>query len=105
MEIDPLIADHLSSKQITQVLHIAREVVSNSDWHAAARNIVLDLVAGNRRISFDVCNDGVSFDPEEFRNEGSGLRKIEAHAEKLSALFKLESRPSKGTRIIIEIPT
>ena len=104
LRIDPRIANRLTSIQATQVLHIAREAVSNSVRHAAAENTVLSLKASNGKVYFEVYDDGLGFDSERLRNVGSGLRNMADRAQELGTQFSLESKPGEGTRVTIEFP-
>lgn len=103
--IDPEAAEHLTSKQATQLLHIAREAISNSVRHAAAENTELSLIIIDGSITFEIRDDGVGFNSGKPKHEGSGLRNMADRARELGASFKLESQPGKGTRVSLEIPT
>jgi len=103
--IDPEAAEHLTSKQATQVLHIAREAISNSVRHAAAENTELSLIIIDGSITFEIQDNGVGFNSGKPKHEGSGLRNMADRARELGASFKLESQPGKGTRVFLEIPT
>ena len=103
--IDSAAALSLSSQQATQLLHIAREAVSNSVRHAQAERTVLSLQPHAGHIRFEVRDNGIGFDAGAVRAEGRGLRNMAARAGEMGAAFSVVSQASEGTRIVLDIPT
>lgn len=104
LQIDPLAAEELTSHQATQLLHIAREAVSNSVRHARAERTVLSLQPGDGQVRFAVRDNGVGFDPGTVGSEQRGLRNMAARARELGAAFSVVSQAGQGTRIVLDIP-
>jgi len=54
-----------------------------------------------------VADDGVGFDPERLPtpgvNQGWGLIIMRERAEVVGGVFRIESRPGSGTRLIVEV--
>ena len=104
LQIDSAAAERLNSKQATELLHIAREAISNSLRHAAAKKTVLMLQANDTAIRFEVRDDGNGFDTKTAREHGFGLRNMAARAQNLGASFAILSQIGEGTRIMLDIP-
>ncbi|MBM3841453.1 MAG: sensor histidine kinase [Verrucomicrobia bacterium] len=104
LQIDPLAAEELTSHQATQLLHIAREAVSNSVRHARAERTVLSLQPGEGQIRFEVRDNGMGFDPAAVGPDQRGLRNMATRARELGAAFSVVSQAGQGTRIVLDIP-
>ncbi|MBI4663662.1 MAG: sensor histidine kinase [Verrucomicrobia bacterium] len=104
LQIDSLAAESLTSPQATQLLHIAREAVSNSVRHAQAERTILSLQPHNGKIRFEVRDNGVGFNTDAVLAGGRGLRNMAARARELGAAFSVVSQIGQGTRIVLDIP-
>lgn len=104
LQIDSAAAERLNSKQATELLLIAREAISNSIRHAAAKRTVLILQPHDTAIRFEVRDDGKGFNTQEAREHGLGLRNMAARAQNLEASFAIFSQVGGGTRIVLDIP-
>jgi signal transduction histidine kinase len=104
LQIESLAAEHLTSHQATQLLHIAREAVSNSVRHAQAERTVLSLQPNQGKVRFEVRDNGMGFDPKAVQSDGRGLRNMASRARDLQAEFSVDSRAGQGTRIVLDIP-
>ncbi len=103
LHIDSAVAETLSPKQATELLHIAREAVSNSLRHAQAKRTTLSLQFQKNQIHFEVRDDGIGFDARVVSSHGHGLRNMAARATELGAHFTTHSQPGQGTRIALDI--
>ena len=80
------------------------EMVNNIMKHSEADNAWISLDRndlGDLKIS--ISDDGKGFDVDQMRG-GYGLKNIISRVENLHGDYKIESAPSKGTKIYIEIP-
>ncbi|HSR33737.1 MAG TPA: GAF domain-containing protein, partial [Anaerolineae bacterium] len=87
---------------------IAREALNNALKHAQASVITVNLCRSDQdgRVSLEVIDDGIGFDPEIARDKGGlGLSAMEERAAELGAQLTMESRPQAGTRILVEVLT
>ncbi|MBT6764379.1 MAG: hypothetical protein HOA90_07580 [Prolixibacteraceae bacterium] len=52
-------------------------------------------------IAISVSDNGRGFDLDEKLNTGLGLKNLESRTQILGAMFKIKTKPGKGTRAII----
>lgn len=104
LDINQAAMESLSPSQATELIHIAREALSNSLRHGQAATTTFTLQNGDRQTRFTIEDDGRGFDPAGQKNQGFGLRNMAKRAENLGATFSLASSPGRGTRIVLDIP-
>ncbi|MGD8818467.1 MAG: ATP-binding protein, partial [Anaerolineae bacterium] len=72
--------------------------------HACASSVTVSLKQNQERISLEVLDDGIGFDPKAARERGGfGLRGMEERAAKLGGSVKIQSQPGQGTKIRVEV--
>lgn len=104
LEIDPLAADHVTPEQGAQLLSIAREALSNSLRHAAAKTGKISLQFEADHVRLTVADDGIGFHPTTLQEQGHGLRNMAARAKRLNGRLDVISEPGQGTRILFDLP-
>ena len=104
VEIDSAAAGNLTKEQGTQLLHITREAVSNSQKHAHAKKGRVELKTSPKSVALDIIDNGRGFEVDLVEAQGHGLGNMVARARKIGARLKIHSRPKQGTRIHIEVP-
>lgn len=104
LDLDATAEDALTADQALQLLQIAREAISNATRHANARSGQLSLKLRDGIVCFEVNDDGIGFDISAPRTHGLGLHHIHARARSLGGRAVVASTPSRGTRIVVEIP-
>lgn len=104
LQIDSQAADELAPTVALQLLHIAREAMSNSLRHAQATTTTISLQKQSGCVRLEVSDDGVGFDPQALPPDGRGLHNIHSRAVELGARYEVISLPGKGTKVVIEIP-
>jgi signal transduction histidine kinase len=104
MEVDPQAVDRLSPEQSVHLLPIAREAMSNSLRHAAARTGTLSLQLQEGGVRLTVKDDGVGFHPATAQIHGHGLKNMEARARKLGGRLEVTSESGRGTRVTCDLP-
>ncbi len=86
-----------------------RELLVNTVKHAQAHKVKVDV----RRTGTDICvsveDDGIGFDPAEVKamaagSDRFGLFSIRERLEQLGGLIEIESRPGRGSRILMKAP-
>jgi signal transduction histidine kinase len=89
-----------------EVLRIAQEALHNAVRHAAARRVIVRLDGRGPKLSLEVTDDGVGFDPgdPELRSRHLGLTSMEERARELGGTLELSSAPGKGTTVRLEVP-
>jgi signal transduction histidine kinase len=94
----------LSADQETELYWIAQEILNNVVKHAHAKQVKVHVMGEADCIRLVVEDDGVGFDPVVgSRAGGHGIRNIHERAEKIGASCWIESAPSQGTRVTIEV--
>lgn len=104
LDIDQSAVELLSPMQATELIHIAREGLSNSLRHGNATTTTFSLHSAEGRIRFTVEDDGCGFDARAPARSGFGLRNMAKRAEHLGAILTISSELGKGTRIVLDIP-
>ena len=96
---------HLASEQITQLLSIAREALSNIARHSKASQARVDVSADGSTVKLEIGDNGVGFDPHIQRGPGhQGLVNMRERAASIGGNLTIESKPGAGTRIILAVP-
>lgn len=104
LAIEDSASSALDSAQATQLLHVAREALTNAVKHAKAPKVTFQLRRSATGVTFEVADDGVGFNPQTCAGKGFGLRNMAARAAEIHAEFKLLSQNGEGTRIVLDIP-
>ena len=104
LDIDQAAVDALSPLQATELIHVAREAMSNSIRHGRAETTTLGLHPHQDWLRFTVEDDGRGFDPKAMETKGYGLRNMAKRAEELGAKYTITAQEGLGTRIVLDIP-
>jgi PAS domain S-box-containing protein len=88
---------------------IAQEALTNITKHAEAGTVNIQLLGDSKSIRLIVEDDGKGFlinrlEPRKDERHGMGLVSMRERAASFNGLFMLDSRPGRGTEIIVEIP-
>ncbi|CAN5356400.1 sensor histidine kinase [soil metagenome] len=86
---------------------IAQEVISNTQKHSGATNLVIRYMVGPDVITWVSEDDGIGFDPKYLqsnRSLGLGLKNIQVRVQLMKGKITVSTKPGKGVRIEIEIP-
>jgi len=90
----------------TELYRLAQEALTNAIKHAKAKNVAIRLQFSERRLSFEVRDDGVGFDLMTAKHSGGlGIQGMQERVKQIDGELMIESTPGKGTtvRVIIEI--
>jgi len=104
LEVDPAAANRLSPAQATQMLHIAKEAMSNCLRHARASTLAVSLLPTGTGVRMEVIDNGDGFNPEAINANGHGLRNMTARAREIGADFQIVSAMGQGCRILVNLP-
>jgi signal transduction histidine kinase len=86
------------------LFRIALEALNNTLKHAHARNVQVGIRSNEGKVSMDISDDGVGFDPETACHEGClGIISMRERALAQGWNFDLESKPGAGTRVHVEV--
>jgi two-component system sensor histidine kinase DegS len=88
---------------------IAQEALNNIAKHAEAHEVNVQLIGDSQAIRLIIDDDGKGFQVRRFdqrseQRRGMGLVGMRERAASFNGLFVLDSRPGRGTEIIVEIP-
>lgn len=72
--------------------------------HARAKGVGIRMTCGPERMTLEISDDGVGFDPEGDFPGHLGLRSMRERALRLGGVLEVESSPGGGTRIRARIP-
>lgn len=89
------------------VFRAAQEALNNVAKHAHAGRVGLTLSYMDDRLTLDIRDDGVGFDPGVSRpaqNGGFGLAGMRQRVERLAGNLAIESEPGAGTAISATVP-
>jgi len=91
------------------IYRIAQEALNNIIRHARAKNVFVNLVKKDDKLSLSVEDDGVGFNKDKAmkitKGKGPlGLLIMRERAIQLDGEFTIESQPDKGTHVLVEIP-
>jgi signal transduction histidine kinase len=88
-----------------EVLRIAHEALHNAVRHAAASHVTVRLDGGPDRLTLEVTDDGIGFDPDdpELRSRHLGLTSMEERARELGGTLQLASKPGSGTTVRLDV--
>jgi two-component system NarL family sensor kinase len=90
------------------LVRVAQEAVSNIRRHSEAKRARLSLICTSDRVTLEVSDDGRGFDPRSTPGGDAGhrvgLASVYRRVQALGGHCQLESSPSRGTTITIELP-
>jgi signal transduction histidine kinase len=105
VRIDETVTTRLRDEEMTDLLQITHEAVSNSLRHGAAAQITIRLHQDAGELCLLVQDNGKGFDPAESARSGHGLGNMRARAERLKAKIAVHSAPGAGTRLVLTLPS
>ena len=92
------------------IYRLIQEALNNVKKHAGASHVIVRLVASFPNIIVRIEDNGHGFEKELQEKAGRhsksmGLRGMEERVLLFGGTFKIISKPGKGTRIVVEVPT
>jgi signal transduction histidine kinase len=95
----------LDDETTTQLIHIAREALSNVVRHSKATRATIRVVADDDAIHLTVSDNGHGFvPPTDGETEHQGIANMRERANALGGSVRIESEQMVGTRIIVDVP-
>ena len=104
LSVDPEASQQLTQDQASHLTFIVKEALSNCLRHGKATTFGTALWVNGRSISLQVRDNGVGFSLENMKATGHGLRNMARRAEKIGGKINIDSKPSHGTRILVNLP-
>ncbi len=97
----------LSLDQKKALYRIISEGIGNAIRHGNARQILVNLIIGNKYTLLEISDNGKGFNISAIENQnklGMGIRNIRILARSLQGNIQINSEPGHGTVISIKIP-
>lgn len=104
IRIDDAAARRLSTEQALHIINVVREGLSNALRHSRATRIMVSLRELVHTTRLTIRDDGIGFNARSAQGVGHGLRNMAARAQKVRGSFALQSKPWKGTKILLDLP-
>jgi signal transduction histidine kinase len=99
------LSERLEASTETVLFRVLQEIVSNIVKHAKANHITIQLIKEEAELTILIEDNGVGFDTSRMNEfNGIGLKNIVSRIEFLNGTVNFDSRPGKGTTVIIEVP-
>lgn len=93
------LTDHTFQKEEKRNLYlIIKEAINNSIKYAQPKHIALSFLLENRKLSVNISDDGVGFDPHH-QKRGNGLSNMERRSNEIKYLYKMTTSLGAGTSI------
>lgn len=102
LKIEEGAARSLTGEQAEQLLHVAREAVSNAHRHGRAQAILITLRKEGAEAFLRVEDDGIGFDGAVDPSAGHGLRFMGERAAICGGALSVQSRPGGPTCIEVK---
>lgn len=99
--------DDLLPESISEELFVmTRECLRNAYMHAAATQILVDIVISPNEVRAEIVDDGNGFQVQVARDSGRchGLSSLYERTELVNGRIDIHSVPGQGTRVTISIP-
>ncbi|MBX3324691.1 MAG: PAS domain S-box protein [Nitrospira sp.] len=104
VRIDKAAVHQLSTEQALHIINIVREGLSNALRHSEAERITVSLRLLRHSVRLAITDDGIGFNTSSTQGVGHGLSNMAARAQKVRGVFFLQSTPSNGTKISLDLP-
>lgn len=86
------------------VYRVIQELVNNTIKYASAKNAIVQVEQADQKLTITVEDDGKGFDPAILAGtKGIGWSNIRNRIQFLKAHIDLQSKPGKGTSVLIEV--
>lgn len=92
--------------QATCLFRVMQESLQNVVKHAQATTVTVLLRGSSKGVGLSIIDNGKGFDPRDLRThrQGLGLSSMEERLRQLHGCFRIQSRPSYGTKVCAWVP-
>lgn len=89
----------------TQFIQIVREVLTNVQRHAQARQVCVQVEQAGDMLGFTLLDDGCGFDAQATLGDHHlGLKIMKMRAERSGGSLHVQSAPGAGTKVVVQLP-
>ena len=104
-EVETRALTRLSPEQTVEILHIAREALTNVRKHARASQVEINVTDQADTLNLSISDNGIGFHPDQVANgAGNGLHNMQERAQALGGTILFTRIESGGTCIQLDIP-
>jgi len=100
--VEENVSDNLPEEHKTCVYRIVQEALNNCSKHAYAKNVRVTVRQEPNHLCVSIEDDGKGFDPSRVR--GLGLVGMNERVSQLGGVLKVDSDPTRGTRLRVDLP-
>jgi signal transduction histidine kinase len=100
--VEENVSDNLPEEHKTCVYRIVQEALNNCSKHSYARNVRVVVRQEPNHLLVSIEDDGKGFDPRRMR--GLGLVGMNERVTQLGGVLKVDSDPTRGTRLRVDLP-
>lgn len=94
----------LNMNENLMIYRIVQELLTNSLKHAAANEILIQIMFTQESLNLTVEDDGVGFNENQTKSTSSGWHNIKSRVNYLQGTLNLHTIPSAGTSVTVSIP-
>jgi signal transduction histidine kinase len=105
----PDVHPELSPEARTAIFRVVQEALSNIERHSQAETVLVSCAVTGDRLTIEVEDDGVGFDPAEVQQpresgRGLGLLGMRERLALLGGTIEVDSEKGQGTRVVVTVP-
>jgi signal transduction histidine kinase len=100
--VEENVSDNLPEEHKICIYRIVQEALNNCSKHAYAKNVRVVVRQETNYLRVSIEDDGKGFDPGRVR--GLGLVGMSERVSQLGGVLKVDSDPTRGTRLRIDLP-
>ena len=105
VQIDSEDWTRLSHEHTVEILHIAREALTNIRKHSRASQVEITLTRQPQALALAIADNGIGFDPKlAINGEGNGLHNMQERAQALGGKIVITQREAGGISVELLIP-
>jgi len=109
IQIKTTIAGRLPGPAEIALYRIVQEALTNAAKHSKASQVWIRIGRKNRVFWCSIEDDGVGFDvravESDYKRRGLGLISMQERLNAIGGTLSLDSKPGRGTKILIRLPT
>lgn len=96
-------AETATDDQAALVWRVAQEAVRNTIRHSQASTLAVTVRGDQHRLTLEVVDDGIGFDPAHPRPDSFGLRGLRSLVADSGGVLEVRSAPGEGTTVRMEV--
>jgi signal transduction histidine kinase len=93
----------LNSAKALNLFRIIQEAINNMLKHSKATRVIIEILEKEGILSVKINDNGIGFKMDQAKTESYGIENMKGRIEEIEGTFKIESTPSKGTEILLNV--